>query len=309
MGKSDNFRFAYDPLAAFNNAPKLLGMELHSCGVNKMCGGYYLNGEPHPWRKDKIKVFISRGAVWVAEEGGECVSLTTWLQNYGGAIDYKDALRMIKGQSQALHWNGEFRRSVKKNEVKYVDADVLKGAKAYDLSHSPLYRWMVTLFPRDRVRDVWDRYNVTADFKGRTTFWYVNADGKICFDKRICYLANGHRDKGLPMGRDFRIGDGYTARTLFGAHLIPESGDICCLESEKSALLAALAYPEKVWVATGGKSNLKGVNDRFVLYPDLDAIDVWSASGARVEEWWKGWEPTGANSDFGDMIEDKIMKK
>ncbi len=303
MGKADFFRFAYDPLAAFNNAPKLLGMDLHPCGDNKMCGGYYLTGEPHPWRKDKIKVFISRGSVWVSEEGGQCVSLTTWLQNYGGASDYKDALRMIKGQSQALHWNGEFRKSVKK-EVRFVDADVLKGAKSYDLSHSPLFRYMRRLWPADYVRKIWDLYNVTADFKGRTTFWYVNGDGKVCFDKKIYYREDGHRDKELPMGREYRVGDGYSSRCLFGAHLIPDNGDICVVESEKSALICKMAYPDKIWVATGGKSNLFETNDRFILYPDLDAIGAWRNSGCRIAEWWAGEdvERLPKNADIADLI-------
>ena len=65
---SDKFRFAYDPAVALQNAPKLMGMELvrHGQGLQ---GGYYLNGDRHSYRKDKLKVFISRGSVWVSEEG------------------------------------------------------------------------------------------------------------------------------------------------------------------------------------------------------------------------------------------------
>ena len=71
----DGFRFDYDPLAALANCPKLLGMELVPRG-NGLQGGYYLNGDRHPYRRDKLKVFVGRGSVWISEEGGRCVSLT-----------------------------------------------------------------------------------------------------------------------------------------------------------------------------------------------------------------------------------------
>lgn len=305
MGKKNTYSFAYDPLAALHNAPKLLGMELREKGNDRLEGGYYLNGEPHQWRRDKIKVFIGRGSVWVMEEGGRCISLTQWLIEFGGASDYKDALRMIKGESQALHWNGEMRQRVAQ-QIKYIDADVLRGAKAFPLEKSPLFRWMCGLFSESEVREVWDRYNVTADERGRTSFWYVNGDGKICHDKKIYYREDGHRDKERPMGRDYRVGDGFGGRCFFGAHLIPSDGEICCVESEKTALLCALYCPNKVWVATGGKSNLKGINQRFLLYPDMDAVEDWSGRGGTIVEWWRIWalpeseRPHGA--DIGDMI-------
>ena len=64
MGK-DSFRFEYDAYAAFRNCPKILGMELTQRG-KQLEGGYYLTGEPHPYRKDKLKVYIQNGTVWVS---------------------------------------------------------------------------------------------------------------------------------------------------------------------------------------------------------------------------------------------------
>lgn len=313
MGKEDTYRGQYDPLSALLNAGSLIGMDLTPCGENKLCGPYYLSGEPHPWRRDKLKVFISRGCVWIAEEGGRCISLPQWLIEFGHASDWKDALRIIKSGTGAFVWDGEKRRVNGNGETKYVDYLVLKGAVAYDKELSPLFRWMCDLFDRDDVVDIWNKYGVTADFNGRTTFWYIDANGRICHDKKIYYKEDGHRDKQKPMGREYRVADGYSARCLFGAHLVPENGEICCVESEKSALLAALQWPEKCWVATGGKSQLRGVNDRFVLYPDLDAVEDWTGKGGRMEEWWLSWklDPLSwpKNADIGDMIAWERMSK
>ena len=290
-------RFAYDPVAALANAPKLLGMELRQCGVNKLCGGYYINGEPHPIRRDKLKVYIWKGGVFISEEGGQTLSLPNWLMQYGGAADWRDAIRMIKGESQALHWNGEFLHR-KQVEMRHVSPDVLLGAKGFDLRLSPLFRHMCRLFPEETVRRVWDMYNVTATAKGGTCFWYLNPAGKVCHDKVIWYGEDGHRIKTLPMGRQFKIGDGYTENPLFGSHLEGEAKGI--LESEKSCLYAACFYGGK-WLATGGKGNLRDPG-RIPLYPDRDAEAEWSLKGDCVP-WYKDWPGCGDHSDLGDYIE------
>lgn len=301
MAKKETYSFAFDPVAALRNAPKLMGMELKQCGPNKLCGGYYLNRERHQFRTDKIKVFISRGTVWVAEEGGRCISLPQWLIEFGQAADFKDAIRIIKGGPQAINWGEESVR-IKKVQLKYVSPDVLAGAKAYDLNLSPLFRHMCKLFPEQRVRAIWDAYNVTATSKGGTCFWYLNADGQICHDKVVFYDDMGHRIKTLPMGRQYRIGDGYTESPMFGSHFKKKPKGI--LESEKSALYASCFFGG-VWLATGGMGNLHDPGD-IPLYADRDAEEIWSAKGDCVD-WYSDWPECGDHSDLGDKIEWMIL--
>lgn len=295
--------FAYDPVSALRNCGKLLGMELQQKGGG-LQGGYYLDGEPHPYRKDKLKVFCSRGSVWVAEEGGRCISLPQWLIEFGGAADFKDALRMIKGESQALHWDG-MERHLKANEVRYVSKDVLAGAKGYDLAGCPLFRWMCRMFPEESVREAWERYNVTTDSHGNAVFWYTDQQGRILYDKRIAYKEDGHRDKGFFPGRQYRVADGYSGRCYFGA-CVPDDGRkafIC--ESEKTALLASLYYGGRRFLATGGKGNLREVEPNTLLVPDMDARREWEEKG-QVWPWWEKWgipvEDVPDHADLGDMI-------
>lgn len=307
MGK-DSFRFAYDPVAAIRNCPRLLGMELREKGSG-LEGGYYLNGDRHAYRKDKLKVFISRGSVWVSEEGGRCVSLPQWLIEFGGAADFKDALRMIRGESQSIQWTREVREKVEKG-IQYVSPDVLIGAKAFPLENCSLFRWMCSMFPEERVRKVWDMYNVTTDSHGNAVFWYVDQNGKILFDKRIAYKDDGHRDKSFFPGRQYRVGDGYSGRCYFGA-CVPDDGRkafIC--ESEKSALLAALHYDGRRFLATGGKSNLGAIEPNMMLVPDMDARVEWEEKG-EVWPWWEKWgipvSEIPSHADIGDMIEYKRL--
>lgn len=306
MGR-DSFRFAYDPVAALKNAPKLLGMELTPWG-QELHGGYYINGERHAFRKDKLKVFISRGSVWVHEEGGETLSLQNWLIQYGGAADFKDALRMIKGESQALHWNREVREKAAA-KMRYVSPDALTGAKGYDLKTCPLFRWMCRMFPEEKVREAWEKYNVTTDSHGNAVFWYVDQTGRILYDKRIAYKEDGHRDKTFFPGRQYRVADGYSGRCYFGACVPDDGKKVFVCESEKSCLLGYLYWGRR-FVATGGKGNIREVEPNMMLCPDMDARIEWEERG-EVYPWWEKWglpiEQIPDHADIGDMIEKRML--
>lgn len=303
----EHFRFEYDPVVALSNCPKLLGMELTRHG-RELEGAYYLNGERHQWRKDKLKIFISHGTVWLYEEGGPSMSLQTWLVNYGGAADYKEAISMINGQKQSITYNREVRQKAEV-AVKYVPWEAVRGAANFDLRKCSLFNWMCTLFPEEKVREVWKEYNVTTDSHGNVVYWYVNQQNKVLFDKRIFYKDDGHRDKTFFPGRQYRVRDGYSEHCLFG-DCIPDDGkrDFVC-ESEKTALLGRLYYGRR-FLATGGKSNIRDVKEGVLLLPDMDARDDWAQRG----EVWPWWEKAGMpveripeHWDVGDLIEWKIL--
>lgn len=302
-------RFEYDPVPALRNAPRLMGLELRECGPNKLQGGYYLTGEPHPYRKDKMKVFISQGVVWVMEEGGRCVSLQQWLVEFGGAADYTDALKMINGESQAIRWSPKAVSQIGPCRVLYVGPDVLEAARRWELEKCPLFRWMCRMFPEEKVREAWRVYNVTTDSHGNAVFWYVDQNGRILYDKRIAYKEDGHRDKGYFPGRKYRVSDGYSGKCYFGACVPDDGKKVFVCESEKTALLGYLYWGRR-FVATGGKGNLREVGDDMLLCPDMDARMEWEERG-EVWPWWEKWGlPVGdipGKADIGDMIEDRIL--
>lgn len=292
----------YRVTRAFERIPAITGLELVRHG-NKWQGGYYLNGDRHPWRRDKLKVVLWKNGIWIFEEGGDGLSLENWLQQYGGAKDYWEAIKIIEGESVAFKWEGSVRQ--KETKLQYVNPDALLGAKQYDLKNCPLFRWMCRMFPEDRVRAVWDKYNVTTDSHDNAVFWYVNQDGKILYDKRIAYNEDGHRKKDFFPGRQYRVGDGYTARCYFGACIPDDGRKAFIMESEKSVLLAALYYEGRRFLATGGKGNLKEIEPNMMLVPDMDARIEWEEKG-EVWPWWEKW-PAGMTiperADIGDLIE------
>ena len=202
-------RHIYNVLRAFEQVPSIMGLDLTRKRNDMWWGGYYLTGEQHSYRRDKMKVAIYNGDIWVHEEGGISQSLATWLVNNGRAADYREAYRILDCKGKPLDVQRFFEK--RKVVASYVPRSVVDAMGQFDLRKCHLFRWMCTLFPEDRVREVWKMYNVTTDSKGNTCYWYVNGNNQVCFDKRILYLENGHRDKNYFPPREYRIAEGYTA--------------------------------------------------------------------------------------------------
>lgn len=290
----------------FEQAPELTGLPLVRHG-RQWWGGCRMNGESHP-RKDKLKVYIWNGKVWLHEEGGESMPLDVWMMTHGGLTE-REVWKILKGDGS--YWAPKVHKEASESdgEVRYVDRTVMDAMKKFPLERCPLFRWMAGMFGEDKVREAWERYHVTTDTLGRAVFWYVDRNGRVLYDKRITYKDNGHRDKERHPGRDYRIGDGYTGRCLFGIDSAQWSGsEVYVCESEKSALLGYL-YWGRPFVATGGKSNLRmarELGDYKLLCPDMDARGSWDAHG-QVWKWWELWggpvEDIPRTADIGDLVE------
>lgn len=305
-----------DLYAVMQHIPEIMNMNL-VWRKGAWEGRYYLSGERHPYKKDKLKIKFWRNekgcSIWLHEQGGDSMSLQQWLVRYGGAADWKEAMDMMRGNSRPdPKLLNLIRTGSDTHEVKYIAKSDYKACSLFDLRRCPLFVWMAGIFGKEQVRDVWAKYHVTTDGEGLAVFWYTNSDGKICYDKRIKYKYDGHRDKTFGGTRKYLTKDGYMERPMFGAHLVYSGNEdsdkeVCVVESEKSALILSLTFPDKTFLATGGKNNLRDVDDCMLLYPDIDAIELWSSiPHARIVEWWKDEDVRSDHDDYADVV---IRKK
>lgn len=291
----------YDVHRVFERIPVIMGMDLTRLG-QRWVGGYYINGEHHHFRKDKIKVIKWHNDIWVHEEGGESMSLCNWLMAYGGAADFGAALNIVKGHQSPIKFDESFRRKQKRGLI-VPDGDY-EGLAQYDLKRCNLFNWMCSLFGEEKVRDAWQKYRVTTDAHGNAVFWFVDDQNRILHDKRMAYLPNGHRNREYGAWRKYTISKGYDGKCFFGDHLWNNSEKVYVCESEKTALLFFLYYGKPI-IATGGKKALGGSCDRFILVPDMDAREEWASKGD-VWEWWKNFDNIGDHDDIGDAIVRRI---
>ena len=106
----------------------------------------------------------------------------------------------------------------------------------------------------------------------------------------MAYDTSGHRiKKPFPQissaHKELGLLDYEQDKCLFGTHLIPRNPNkkICIVESEKSAIVAALFCPEYLWLACGSANQLnerwlKGIkNKQVILFPDRGQEISWSS--------------------------------
>ena len=210
---------------------------------------------------------------------------------------------------------------------------------------------------RNRINEVLSAYPVGHGRNGHTIFWQIDEHGRIRTGKMMKYRTDGHRDKQASWNFDFihatlrRHRDPVTGETtdeppypfphlydpdkqeaqvtFFGLHLLDKwkrkdvDQTVCIVESEKTALLMAIAYgnnAKQIWIACGGlemltRERLKPLTDqhrRIILYPDRDGIEKWRIKAEQlhydrmtldttpVTKWWKPED--GEKADIADVV-------
>ena len=223
-----------------------------------------------------------------------------------------------------------------------------------NLQGDPLIEWIYKgvnwdAAQRHRIPEVLADYHVGHSRQGMTIFWEIDDEQRVRSGKMMLYRHDGHRNRDArykfdfihaALFRDKRLPeydeDKFTVKhCLFGLHLIDRytmniKQDVCIVESEKTALLMAIAYgnhPMQVWMACGGLKNLtreklKPIIDRgrdIILYPDRDGIEKWKEHAATigydrirvdakpVTEWWKPED--GPKADIADVVIRMINEK
>ena len=88
----------------------------------------------------------------------------------------------------------------------------------------------------------------------------------------------------LPHFHDFRL-----RQCLFGLHLLrPETQTVAIVEAEKTAVVASMFFPDVLFLATGGITNLRKEtceplkNKRVILFPDLGAEEIWEEKAKTI---------------------------
>lgn len=169
--------------------------------------------------------------------------------------------------------------------------------------------FLLTLFDSPKVAATVERYFIGGDSHGRTIFPNLDQEGRCVGGAVIPYLANGHRDKSkgasnihAELRRKDKTLPTQGDQVLFGSHLLRlyPSASVGVVESQKSAVILSIIYPNLVWLATAGMTNfnerlLAPIYDRNVVcYPDVNGVQVWTQrakdlpfKNIRVSDWWR----------------------
>ncbi len=221
-----------------------------------------------------------------------------------------------------------------------------------------LIRWIMDMInwdyvQRKRISEVLNDYHVGHGKNGHTIFWQIDEENNVRTGKMMKYKSDGHRDKTAPWNFDwihstlsrhwdeekhmmveeppypfphlYNPDKQEPCLTFFGMHLLDryKSATINIVESEKTALLMAIAYGNQatqVWMACGGlemlsRERMKPIIDqgrKVVLYPDRDGIAKWKAKAKQIGydqihvdtdpvlKWWRPED--GDKADIADVV-------
>lgn len=186
-----------------------------------------------------------------------------------------------------------------KHELQLIPFEQVERFRTNETS---LVHWLMKLYKghEDLVLKYLDAYKIGGLQTGETVFWQIDAAGRCRSGKCISYGSDGHRIK--TEGKEVtwmhsllkRDGvlpkDWELTQCLFGEHLLTPGCKVHLVESEKTALICAIQYDDSsVWLATGGKNNLRGERmqvlkgHEVIVVPDADAVAEWRERVTRMK--------------------------
>lgn len=147
------------------------------------------------------------------------------------------------------------------------------------------------IFPMETVNQLISRYFIgtSKHWPGATVFWQIDQSGRIKGGKIMLYNPeNGKRVKDpFPhltwVHSAMKIENYNLQQCLFGEHLLKSNtGDpVALVESEKTAIISNVYFPEFIWLAVGSLSYLNFQKIRVLkgreiyLFPDLKGFKSW----------------------------------
>jgi hypothetical protein len=184
-------------------------------------------------------------------------------------------------------------------------------ATLHNYDRNAFVQFLFDLFPDcpEEIQNVLKMYFV-GTYEDYTCFPQIDRQMRICKGKLIKFNpATGRRLKGefdtsslktkLKLKKDFNY-----KQIFFGEHLLPKypNKPVSIVESEKSAIIGSLCFPEFIWLACNSKTwlkteRLKRLGKRqIILYPDADGFELWQSIATAAQR-------EGASIKVSNLIE------
>lgn len=198
-----------------------------------------------------------------------------------------------------------------------------------------LVKYLSENFSTTSLNEMFARYRIGVCDKKTMIFPYIDVEGRLRALKRIKYGVDGKRCKNGQKS----VGLGYICSSLkeqaiipagwkmklclFGEHLLNESPEapVVIVESEKTAMVCSMCFPQYVWLATGGCGQFKPIvwirqllsTRRVLLFPDTGEYEAWSREAKRhsikclVADYLES-EKMAWNTDLADLLLGESME-
>lgn len=198
-------------------------------------------------------------------------------------------------------FNGTIKPVQPVKPVEYLPYDLLeKTMKGYE--NNKFFQFLISLFREDVAMQLADSYYLgsSVHWPGANIFWQIDVYGNLRQAKIMLYEPyTGRRvkdgeDKVFFAGK--KILNNYEAnlqQCFFGEVLLTmnKKKRVAIVESEKTAMIASIYFPQCIWLATGGSHGCKWTTPEVcrvlerrevILFPDLGYFEKWQAKADQV---------------------------
>jgi hypothetical protein len=167
---------------------------------------------------------------------------------------------------------------------KSIVADCMKF---YD--NNKFLKLLETKIDSKKIHESVQKYFIGTSKIGGITYFSINHKHKITSCKIITY-DGFNRSKDIAPYYPYKKEDGYYS-CLFGMHLIDKNKKIKIVESEKTAFIASMFYPEYVWMSGGGTTGMTANKCALIKESGytgtIDLISDCDKSGREAVIKWK----------------------
>jgi len=232
-----------------------------------------------------LVIFIDSEAGEVMENYGRCDRESKCGFFYHPA---RDGFQNCNNSTILDHTTYEFYPSFHKN-------DLVELSMYYD---NNFLKYLRFLFDNSKAKEVQEKYKIGTlpEFNNGTIFWQIDEQKKVRAGKVIQYFETGKRTKNITWMHQFlknknAILEFNLSQCLFGLHLIKEdkSSVIALVESEKTACIMSVIFPELLWLSCGAKGEFKLrklepiKHRKIIAYPDCEI----QKNGTNTYQEWK----------------------
>lgn len=194
-----------------------------------------------------------------------------------------------------------YKRPIKKVEevMSFISPEtVIASMQRYDENNFVIF--LNSIFGKEKTSELVAKYCVGTSKKwtGTTVFWQKDINDRARTGKIMLYdSVTGKRVKKPKdyfswVHSELHLKNFNYKQCLFGEHLLKAENHkpIALVESEKTAIIASAYLPKLTWLATGGMQNFSAERFRIlegktiVLYPDLNAVDLWTNKALEIEK-------------------------
>ena len=173
----------------------------------------------------------------------------------------------------------------------YIEKEILqKTLTKYEIN--PLTTYLYNHYNEVEVNVTIDKYQVgtSNQFNNSTVFWQMDNTGNIRSGKIMAYdTATGKRRKnkdGKPLihwvHSILEIPKYNLKQCLFGLHLLNDNvKQVAIVESEKTALIMSIEFPQHTWMSAGSLQSFKYEylaplrEKKITAFPDKGAYNKW----------------------------------